>query len=215
MCKTEDRARPNGNGRSRGEGRPSDQAEGWGADTPDYESKLIRLANKKVSLIDVMRRYKIRVQRNPKRPDWSSNIKCPFHKGGRERTPSFGYSFKDNFFKCLACGASGGAVDFIALQEHKPRIAVAQRILEQYGGSNIESELIEDDDPKIEKAIISFGSYLNSYVQKNKDDPEALDNFHKLMWWFDQYLMKKVPKGNINIEELHARIEKVKELLDQ
>jgi len=160
-----------------------------------------------------MRRYGMKIIRNPKRPDWSHPVRCPFHKGGRERTGSFGYSFKEGFFKCLACGVGGGAVEFIALKEGRSKVAVAERILEQYG-CDIEHEIIDDDDPKIERAILAFGRLLNEYAQRNKADAAAMETYHKLMWWFDQYLLKKVPKGRIELEELQLRIDKVKELLE-
>jgi len=214
MCEDEDSAGPDSESCARDEDRSFNPAQGWRAVSGDAESRIVRIANKKISLLDVMRRYGIKIVRNPKRPDWSESIRCPFHKGGRERTGSFGYSFKENFFKCLACGVGGGAVEFIALKEGKDKILVAERILEQYG-CDIENEIIDDDDPKIEKAMLSFGSFLNEYAQKHKHDEEAMVLYHKLMWWFDQYLLKKVPRGRIEVEEIQARIDKIKELLEE
>ncbi len=35
-------------------------------------------------------------------------IKCPFHKQGKEKNPSFDMHQVDGYFKCHACGAKGG-----------------------------------------------------------------------------------------------------------
>lgn len=40
-------------------------------------------------------------------------IKCPFHKRGQERTPSFAL-YPDNSYNCFGCDANGqNAIDFL------------------------------------------------------------------------------------------------------
>lgn len=46
------------------------------------------------------------------RGEWTQII-CPSHKGGAEKTPSLSVSLVDGHFRCFACGASGG--DIVAL----------------------------------------------------------------------------------------------------
>lgn len=43
--------------------------------------------------------------------------KCPFHKTGQERTPSF-VIYPNNTFHCFACQANGDAIDFIQKKEN-------------------------------------------------------------------------------------------------
>jgi hypothetical protein len=66
----------------------------------------IKDANRKVRLLDILRHYGFRIERNPQRPIWSNNITCPLptHKGAKERTPSFGYNFMGDHCHCLAGG---------------------------------------------------------------------------------------------------------------
>ena len=44
-------------------------------------------------------------------PNWKGYIKCPFHRGGNERTPSM--ILKPRYFKCYACGKFGTVIDFV------------------------------------------------------------------------------------------------------
>lgn len=64
----------------------------------------IKAANRKVRLIDILRHYGFKIEKNPQRPNWSNNLKCPLpsHKGAKERTPSFGYNFVGDHCHCLA-----------------------------------------------------------------------------------------------------------------
>ena len=45
-------------------------------------------------------------------PNRDGFIRCPFHGGGNERTPSC--HLKERFFKCFACQAGGSVIDFTA-----------------------------------------------------------------------------------------------------
>lgn len=64
----------------------------------------IKAANRKVRLIDILRHYGFKIEKNPQRPNWSNNMRCPLpsHKGAKERTPSFGYNFISDHCHCLA-----------------------------------------------------------------------------------------------------------------
>ncbi|MGC7847445.1 CHC2 zinc finger domain-containing protein [Desulforudis sp. 1088] len=41
-------------------------------------------------------------------------VRCPFHAGGNERTPSLSVSPDGNLWFCFACGEGGDAISFIA-----------------------------------------------------------------------------------------------------
>ena len=51
--------------------------------------------------------------------EWSHPIRCPFddHKGGNEKSASFGYNFQKDYFNCFGCGSGGGVVEFICKKE--------------------------------------------------------------------------------------------------
>lgn len=62
-----------------------------------------------VSMGDVLARYGLEV--NSK-----GFMKCPFHAGGNEKTPSFQLR-KNNTFKCFGCDANGSVIDFVMRME--------------------------------------------------------------------------------------------------
>lgn len=43
------------------------------------------------------------------------NVRCPFHKGGRERTPSFYWNLDNGLFFCHTCKIAGGLPSFLKL----------------------------------------------------------------------------------------------------
>jgi DNA primase len=59
--------------------------------------------------------------------------RCPFHKGGNEKTPSFGVTPDDGRFKCYGCGAYGDVFEFVRRVENlgdspKDFVEAAQRV---------------------------------------------------------------------------------------
>ena len=176
----------------------------------------IKSANRKIRLIDVMRGYGFRIEKNHQRPTWSNNIKCPLpsHKGARERTPSFGYCFVSDHFHCMGCGKSGRGVEFISLYENVPRGAVADKILSQYGDDVSEDDFKEYQDD-LTPILLEGSKYIQGIVQKHKNDPVVLEKIDKLMWWLDFYLMAKVPNQAVRPDELAYRLQRVKELLKE
>lgn len=174
----------------------------------------IKLANKKVRTIDILRGYGFKIEKNYQRPNWSNNIICPLpnHKGAKERTPSFGYCFVSDHFHCFGCGSTGRAVEFISLYEKCSRYLVADKILSQYGEmSSFEDDNDYEDD--LSPILLDGSKYLQILVQKYKSDPKKLKEIDKVMWWLDFYLLNKVPGNNVLPEELKKRIERMKDLL--
>lgn len=55
---------------------------------------------------------------------WTHKATCPFHKGGRERTPSLNLSDETKKFYCYGCSAHGDIFDFIGLLRGSPGSAV-------------------------------------------------------------------------------------------
>jgi DNA primase len=96
MCKVSDTTKPN----SGTSGTNKSTSTGNGVEKFAH----IKDANRKVRLLDVLRHYGLRIEKNYQRPIWSNNIICPLpsHKGAKERTPSFGYCFVSDHAHCLA-----------------------------------------------------------------------------------------------------------------
>lgn len=169
---------------------------------------IIRKANRKIKLIQVLNSYGI----DPyKRSDWSDPLICPIHKGGTERTPSFYYSFLEDRFHCFGCSTGGRAVEFLALKENIPHAIIAENIIKEFEGYDPNDEFeVEIDYAKIEELLFNFAIYLENVIKVNPDKIEHID---KLTWWFDSYLAAKIPRNRIVVEELEHRIQKVKSLL--
>lgn len=76
--------------------------------------QLIDEANAKLPLHLVLQSYNIPLIKSFS--DWSTSVTCPFpfHKNGNERSASFGYNFKRDFFHCFGCSTSGRSVEFIS-----------------------------------------------------------------------------------------------------
>ena len=176
----------------------------------------IKSANRKVRALDILRHYGLKIEKNYQRPTWANNIICPLpsHKGAKERTPSFGYCFVSDHWHCLGCGKSGRAVEFISLYESVSRTVVAERILEQYGDdADADSEDGNYYTDDISPILLDGSKYLQTLIQKYKNNSKKLKEIEKLIWWLDFYLMTKAPGNNILPEELKIRIDRVKEVL--
>lgn len=179
--------------------------------------RSVQLANRKRKLLVVLRQYGIEPVSRSQANDWSILITCPFpsHKGGNERTPSFGYSFEKDIFNCFGCNKSGGAVEFISYKENMDKYLVARKILDEFGGYDRNEELPEDINPQIEKILFEFSSYIRSLIHGHKNDLHILSQIDKINEWFDTFLLVKVPKNKLTIEELEGTILKLKEYLEK
>lgn len=188
--------------------------EGSTARIPGEGFEHIKLANKKIRLLDVLRHYGIKIEKNYQRPIWSNNIRCPLpsHKGAKERTPSFGYRFDSDFFHCLGCNASGRAVEFVSLYEGITRTEVAERILSKYGEEISEDDFAEYND-NLSPLLVDAAGYIQNFIKENKHNKEKMDELNKFIWWIDFYLMSKAFGNKIDSDGFSYRINRMKELL--
>jgi hypothetical protein len=189
----------------------SSQSSNSGDDSESFAR--IKSANRKVRLLDFLRHYGLKIEKNYQRPAWSNNIVCPFrsHKGAKERTPSFAYNFIKDYYYCFGCHQSGRAVEFISLYEGVHRAAVADRILSQYG-EDLESE-DDDYEDHISPVLIECSRYLQTKIRQCKNDPAEMGKVDKIIRWLDFYLMTRAPGKRITAEDLKYRVERVKELI--
>ena len=212
MCKVSDSTGPNSGSDCEGESASS------GEHTETFAR--IKLANRKVKLIDILRHYGLKIDKNHIRPMWSQNIKCPLpnHKGARERTPSFAYCFKSDYFHCLGCHQAGRAVEFISLYESKPRYLVAEQILAKYGDDRDVVDTYDEHDyqDKLSPVLFEGSKYFQELIQKHKDNPKKLEIIHKVIWWIDFYIMQisDISNKKISVKKLTYRLQRAKELIN-
>lgn len=192
----------------------------WGDDRTNSSSglkrakHLIYIANRKQPLYPILKRYGLRIERANQWDTWSNAIKCPFphHKGGKEKTPSFGYNFSKDYFHCFGCSSSGGAVEFLAYKEKTDRLAIAEQIIHDTGGYDIEEDL-ETEDEKIEALLFDFSVFVGDQIQAYKNDQDKIDSIEKLLWWMDMYILARAPRKKIKVEDFRAAIDRCKELI--
>lgn len=180
--------------------------------TENFE--IIREANNRITLIEVLAGYDIRPQKGHNNAEWSISIPCPLHKNGHERTASFGYSFKKDIFNCFGCGKSGRAVEFISDIENRPVLDIAKEILSSIpksseNGSEFVSEKFEDIFPY----LMETSAYFRDKFAKSKNNPKKMEKIEKVMFFIDSYIIKKASVNKLKKEHIIVRLEKVKELL--
>lgn len=200
--------------RAKSDSRSNCNSESPAVADADERFAHIKSANRKVRLIDVLRNYGIKIEKNYQRPTWSNNIICPLpnHKGSKERTPSFGYCFVSDHFFCFGCNQTGRAVEFISAYEGVSRTAVAEKILAKYGTDLSEDDFNEYKDD-LTPILFEGALFFQKLIRKYKDNLVILNNIEKLLWWLDFYLMTKAPGRKIEPKELQYRIDRIKELL--
>ena len=176
----------------------------------------IHSANRKVRLIDVITSYGIHIQRNSYRSDWSVNIICPFksHKGGNERTPSFGYSYKDDRFYCYGCQRGGRAIEFIWEYEgrKRSRLSIANDILRRYE-DDVSDFDYDEEDPMFEGILFGLADFLREHSKKHRDDQRWMASYNKIMWSLDSVLASKLSKNKISVEEIEYLSSRIKKLV--
>jgi hypothetical protein len=197
---------PNNSKRDPGINNPSKTS---GSRDGSEEFAHIKSANRKVRLLDILRHYGLKIEKDYQRSNWSINIICPLpnHKGGKERTASFAYNFVTDHFNCLGCNKSGRAVEFISLYERVTRTSVAERILSQYG-EDVSTEDFEDYEDDISPILFEGSKHLQELIQKNKHNPEKLKRIDKYIYYLDFYI------ANIKVvtaEGLKYRMDRIKE----
>lgn len=215
MCPIQNRSTSDSESHSDSEDRFAKQSVGKKSEI-SYTS-LIKLANKRTNLLHILQKvYGLQIAHNGQFDEWSRPIKCPFpaHKGGSERTPSFGYNFIQNRFNCFGCSNSGGSVEFLSLMENVQKHLVAGQLVRDTGGYDADDEE-ENENPKIDKLLFDFSSNIQQLYKKHQNNDLVLNQIEKVTWWFDLYLLNKVPKNKIFIDELTQRIEKANSLLEK
>ena len=99
-----------------------------------FSDRTIEEIKSKLSIVDVVSSYTQVLQRN--NGFW---IRCPFHGGGNERTPSCKLNLERGSFYCFACQEHGSMFDFVMKME-KVTFPEAVRTLATRAGVVLENE---------------------------------------------------------------------------
>lgn len=143
--------------------------------------------------------------------EYNRRIRCPFHKGGGERTPSFWVYPDTNTFHCFGCKVSGRPVEYVGIAESMNKLEAAFHIIEKWGCHiNSANVVIEQRNSYSEKALLEFSDYIRNFIRKNEASPEALQYVENLCYSFD----KMNQKYDLNNEGLSALIDKIKSRLE-
>jgi len=191
-------------------------ASGWedevAEDHQNIESKLIDIANSKISLDSVFQRYNIPLEPSYSTTGWAFRCSCPF-KDHNDRTPSFGYNPRAGIFNCFGCHRGGKAVEFMAHMDGRARIDIARQIVGQYSTEEVLLHNSDFDFEKLQGHLFDFADTIRAFRLKHSS-PSAVKYSKAVSWNLDVYLRKHAPFNTIVLEHLGARISKLEAQLE-
>lgn len=178
---------------------------GWSADPYGRsinQQSVIQQANT-IPLTHIIAHYGQRVD------DYERKIRCPFHKGGNERTPSMWVYPETNSFHCFGCKVSGKSVEFVGKSEKISRFDASLFIIEKWGHLIGDVAIPEDTNHQQEALLMEFSNHIRNFLRKN-ESADALEYAEKLCFGFD----KICQKHQLNADALRSLIEKIKKRLE-
>ncbi len=212
----QDRPRSIGNISVASKERNFGPSSGWeeDVDNNDHQNlsqKLIEVANVKVSLDTVFRKYGIAFRPSYSATGWAFKCICPFpdHK---DSAPSFGYNPDAGIFNCFGCHRGGKAVEFVASMESRSRADVAREIIGNYSNDEILLHNSKFDFEKLRDLLFSFADTIRAFKARHSDS-EANKYAKAVSWNLDVYLRKNAPFSTIVLDDLEVRILKLKSQL--
>ena len=199
--------------------------DGYGKN-PDFNGSLevdsraiISLANEKSSCFSILEAYKVKLVESASSNGWTHKATCPFksHKGGNERDASFGYNSKEDRFYCFGCRKSGRAVDFIAAYDGRPKLEIANEILQSLGvrAEEVYEHIPDDTNDRITELLVDFSIYTESILDKFRNDDGKISLINNIVYCLDMYIMHGASKRFMDLEEFIKRIEYYKERLSR
>lgn len=70
--------------------------------------------------------------------DFTHKCRCPFHKSGNERTPSFWFSQTNGKFHCFGCSMSGDTFDILSITKGAPWFSIVEGLILDTESLNVE-----------------------------------------------------------------------------
>ena len=112
--------------------------------------------------------------------DFTHKCVCPFHSGGKEKTPSFFFSDKNKVFHCFGCSVHGDIFTFLSMLEGRPWQFIVSDFLTtgNIGSDEIEKaeefsspSYIDHSDINFELSVV-LRKYLCSFADSSEYDKE-------------------------------------------
>lgn len=195
------------------------EASGWDVQSnypiQNNLATLIKLANSKLPLIEVLREYHINNFENVwSSKGWTQKRICPF-PDHQDDSPSFYFNPKFGKFHCFGCSRTGKAAEFLSFFQQKPIKDICIAILNsKLSYDQVVEEILENEDQKIEELITEFGIFVRNFVLKHRSD-KGVKFSESVSWTLDTYLREKYANQKpISLENLAARISKLKDYLN-
>lgn len=138
----------------------------------------------------------------------------PFHKGGRERTPSFKYYPETNTFYCFGCHSGSTSTDFVAAMDKTNKTNAASKILELFE-SDSSDDIVECNDDFLEKINlnIDFANVIREFRQNHLEE-NSTKFIENMCLVYDNIMLKHKDLSNEAIsniiQQLKERISKFK-----
>jgi hypothetical protein len=177
-------------------------------------SKIISVANSKVSLAYIFEKYNIEFEIRYSPNGWTHVCPCPF-PDHNDVSPSFGYNPEEGRFNCFGCHRSGRAVQFVAFMENEPIIDVAKKLLKSSvgDGENI-IKAKQFDYKKLEVLLFEFADCVREFRINHIGNKVASAYADNVTWGIDLYLDKNAPSQDINVDQIEVMIGKLKDKLE-
>lgn len=190
------------------------QDDGYSFAHQNVDEQIIQLANHRVSCLSTLKRYNVPLEEQYSRTGWNHRSRCPFHDHNDMR-PSFGYNGQEDRFHCFGCKRSGRTVEFISFMEGRARIHVAKSIVGRVTPEEILAvEAIQFDRSRLKRIIFDYADTLREFKIRHGNTDLARQYAEDVTWSLDVYLGKHARHNTMILEELEARVEKLKEQLD-
>ncbi len=200
---------------------PAQETSGWNA-TTDYErylksksqdswfrEKFIRRANILVRLSSVIHKYGISWEIKESSNGWTHSARCPF-PDHNDRTPSFGFNSKEEYFKCHGCQRGGGTVQFLSYLLGRPPLEISKELIAKCKtpAEDILNDISEEKFTEIDQILFEFNSLIRDFI-KSHPTTEGIAFAQKITWSLDLYLERNGSIGALQLEPIKARIEKL------
>jgi len=134
---------------------------------------------------------------------------CPFHKNGRERTPSFYFYPDTNTFFCFACKAGVTPCDFIARSFKISKVESANKIINLFAEDCSEIFISDENYEERFNLILDFSNYVRNFRQLYNDQ-KSFDFIENICCIYD----KINNKHDLNNEALKLTINKLKKNIE-
>lgn len=195
MHSLSNKPRPDSESSSSGDSGWSQNVDWWKSD----RQNIINQANT-IPILRATEYYGHRID------DYNRRIRCPFHKGGNEKTPSFWVYPETNSFHCFGCKASGKIVDFVAKSESITKLEASIFCIEKWG-SFLKTDVDDFKETKENQYLIDFSIFVRNFLNQN---PASLEYVEKLTFGFDQIRQKY----RLDDHKLLILIDKIKKRIE-